>query len=283
MTLIKHFGDKSKKRLRPLQESFFLFGYHPTDMREFPFDSQRQRRLLWEKFRDSLCDMIFWSPERFEAPIMVPDADVLRPREWWKVEGFGLKLVLNGAILIKSEVNFIWDKDPAQETDYACLVRLNLLNEKDQEKVTTEAFRKAEGDRIAYRSYIMETSVRVVQPLPIEKEIMEQGGMTVRKEGGRPEKNSSTDLTSYQETLEQAGISPETANTKEGGIPEKPAPVEPAGQCPRCGRRLSGLDSERSLCGGCGATFDRETLAKLWKSVDQAERERRAGHKVLGD
>ncbi|MGA2463709.1 MAG: hypothetical protein ABSH06_05075 [Thermodesulfobacteriota bacterium] len=46
--------------------------------------------------------------------------------------------------------------------------------------------------------------------------------MTVREDGGRPEKNSLGNLTSFQETLEQGGISDNTAHVwqKVARVPE---------------------------------------------------------------
>jgi phage N-6-adenine-methyltransferase len=51
----------------------------------------------------------------------------------------------------------------------------------------------------------------------------EQGGFTIRDKGGRPAENSSGDLTSYQQRLEEAGVSHATANVwqKVGRVKEE--------------------------------------------------------------
>jgi len=228
------------------QISYFMFGSTWSFLdKAFPFSSENERETLWKSHKKEVIDLFYRDISYFpDREWRVPAASQMRPCEWWLRDAPEPRLFLD-------------DGHTLRETDLEYLTRLGLMSDQDIEKSKTESFEKEEKARLAYREYILITPVHIAQPFP-----------------------PST-------PTERVGVPTEEVIPKDETVippsPEKPAPFEYAGECPRCGRRLKGLDSERSQCVGCGATFDCETLAKLWKSVDQFERERRAGHKVGGD
>jgi len=142
-------------QLSEAQICFFMFGWtwdfmdHPS----FPFQSQKQRQTLWHKHRDELIrkcheprDLSDWCR---------PDANVLRPFEWWCTEAQEEKLIFNDAVRYPNNPN-IFNKWPLWETDYEYLTRLGLLTDQDKEYALTEEFQQAENYSLAYRKFDLE-------------------------------------------------------------------------------------------------------------------------------
>jgi len=72
--------------------------------------------------------------------------DQLRPMEWCQTEG-SEKKILNDAIHTHGT---IWNKQPAEETDFECSSRCGLLTDEDRSFAFTPGFQKAEGKDLVY-------------------------------------------------------------------------------------------------------------------------------------
>lgn len=237
--------SKEKGKLTWGQISYFINGSTWTFLdKAFPFSSENERGTLWKSHKKEVIDFIYCEKKEFPNEWRCPDDSQLRPHEWWLRDAPEPRLFLNEAHTLR-------------ETDAECLQRNDLLTDRDREKMATEAFQKAEAERIAYRSYVMESAVRVVQPFPSPSTPTERGEIP--------------DM-----------VIPLEAPPEEG-LPEKPPPPESAGQCPKCSGKLKNHSSSESICDRCGIIFSKESLGSLWKSVDTYARERRAGHRIAGD
>jgi len=267
MTIVNRQPTKGRGRLHPVQEGFFLVGFHLLDRRDFPFNSQRQRRKLWEKHRGYLMAAMYWDEERFELG-MAPYANSLRPREWWVSEG-PERLVFNGARIISTDIHTVWDKQPAQETEMECLERLGLLTDKDIQKIDTEAFQRAESASIRYREYL----VNLPASPGVGKEMPSLLPFPLFPKGEGCPHTSEGDGLPFDCIIATDEEPPLDGGAKEAiPNPEGPPPEEIGGQCPRCQRKLRGLDGERLACPNCGGVYDRLKLGTLWRNADYARR-----------
>lgn len=152
ITLTK-FLEKSEK-LRLAQQSFFLLGYTLNWLgdKEFPFQSEEERALLWRKHKAKLFSDMYEPSKSFPAA-REPEANALRPREFWKRDE--TKLILNGAKFLResSEGHSIYDGEPTKETDLEALTRLGLLTDDDRVKASGPDFKLAEAQALLYRAY----------------------------------------------------------------------------------------------------------------------------------
>lgn len=143
--------------LQPDQETFFIKGYTWIFLgdRKYPFKDEEERVSLYEKYREHLIKKMHLPRNASyfgNNDFRVPDSNRLRPQEWWRRDAPEPKRIFNDAELIRFG---FYSKQPALETDYEFLSRLNLLTDTDRTYIKISSFADEEERTIRYRNYLL--------------------------------------------------------------------------------------------------------------------------------
>jgi hypothetical protein len=150
------------EQLMAAQKTYFILGFTLDFLGDpkFPFESEPQRRSLWEKTKDRIQAKMY--EPRIHGNFREPAWNALRANEWWEFDTPESKRILNGAKKLNNNRYDFW---PAEETDQEFLTRLNLLSEDDLEFIKRHnmEFWRAENDDIEFRRYMEEEDRKELQ------------------------------------------------------------------------------------------------------------------------